>query len=197
MIRIFLLLSLLTTLVSCSNKEIKIATADITIRSEVPDNSPVYITKQGKETTLNKNSSIGNTHWILTIDESLTLEHIAPLLKKIVENKYHPKMHEDDKDIFIVYMDTIAKQTAFLPFEFRNIHIEQPPFDEILPEELVFDVNSSILVSDVQNQNTDEISRIYFNFKKEMTVNEYVRFMTKFYKDKPLSKKLGSVTYIY
>lgn len=197
MTRIFLLLCLIATLISCNNKEIKVATADITIRNEVPDNSPIYITKEGEETTLNKNASIGNTHWILTIDESLTLEHIAPLLKKIVEDKYNPKMHEDDKDIFIVYMDTVAKQTAFLPFEFRNIHIEQPPFDEILPEELIFDVHPSILVSDVQNQNTDDIERIYFNFKKEMTVNEYVRFMTHFYNDKSLSGKLGSVTYVH
>lgn len=125
-------ISLLT--LSCAQKEMKISRANVSIKTEITDFSPAYITKNNDGSiAVNKNNLIGNTHWVLSVDRSLTLKEIAQPLQELLDKKFHKEgMHEDTKDIYIVYSDTLHKNNAYLKLPFKNIVFTNDAQDLIL-----------------------------------------------------------------
>ena len=119
--------------VSCQ-KEMKISRSDHSVTKELHDFSPVYIDKdKNGEVNFNQANRIGNTHWILTVDRELTLDDITPALQELTYRKFQKESnHEDTKEIYFVYSDTLNKQNAFVKLPFKEIFAERSP--EIEPE---------------------------------------------------------------
>ena len=140
---------MLLFLASCNNNEMKISRADKTIVSESMDQSPIYITKNSDGTiNLNEKNRIGNTDWIFSIESSLPIGAVLPDVQRLITKKYTKGMHPDSKQVYFLYLDTVANQMAYLPingFEFVtdkpidsvSIHFEKNISTEKFIQELV------------------------------------------------------------
>src|SRR5690606_35674064 len=131
-------------LASCQQKEMKISRSDFSVVTEMTDFSPAYILKNEEGTVeIEKNSLIGNTHWVLSVERDLTLNEVAPFLQELTQKK-HKKggMHEDTKDIYFVYSDTVHTQNAYVKMPFKSFALE-----EQLVYELAEGVQSLLLKS--------------------------------------------------
>ena len=188
--------------VSCNQKEMKISRSDFSVQTEMTDFSPAYISKnkEGKA-ELNKNNLIGNTHWVLSVDRDLKLDDIAPFLQELTDKKHKKdRIHEDSKDIYFVYSDTVHKQNAYVKLPFEKIITEFPPVIE--PEMDVRYLNGAITDLEDFRQKFSESTAIeepyrliFFVFSKEMKVDEFVNILIELEKQK-LSESLNSEVYV-
>ena len=125
--KLFLILLGALTLHSCNKKEMEISRSDYSVITEMHDFSPAYITNDKGKVTMNKNSLIGNTHWIVLVERDLLLSEIAPFLQELTNKKYKKGgMHEDHKDIYFIYSDTVHAQNAYVKFPFKKVFLEKP-----------------------------------------------------------------------
>lgn len=188
--------------VSCQ-KEMKISRSDHSVTKELHDFSPVYIDKdKNGEVNFNQANRIGNTHWILTVDRELTLDDITPALQELTYRKFQKESnHEDTKEIYFVYSDTLNKQNAFVKLPFKEIFAEKSP--EIEPEltvKYIFDKVYSLDDFKQKYEQTRAIQEPYqwisVDFSKEMSVEEFVNILIEFDKMN-ISDKVQENTYIY
>ncbi len=188
---------------SCQQKEMKISRSDFSVVTEMTDFSPAYIIKneEGK-VEIKKNSLIGNTHWVLSVDRDLTLNEVAPFLQELTAKK-HKKggMHEDTKDIYMVYSDTVHKQNACVKVPFKEIYIDVPP-PETEPELNVRYLHKVSNVKDFKEKffETTAIKEPYekidINFSKNMFVEEFMNILIEF-KKQNISDKVNEKVYIH
>ena len=188
--------------VSCQ-KEMKISRSDHSVTKELHDFSPVYIDKdKNGEVNFNQANRIGNTHWILTVDRELTLDDITPALQELTYRKFQKESnHEDTKEIYFVYSDTLNKQNAFVKLPFKEIFAEKSP--EIEPEltvKYIFDKVTNLDDFKQKYEQTRAIQEPYqwisVDFSKEMSVEEFVNILIEFDKMN-ISDKVQENTYIY
>lgn len=188
--------------VSCQ-KEMKISRSDHSVTKELHDFSPVYIDKdKNGEVNFNQANRIGNTHWILTVDRELTLDDITPALQELTYRKFQKESnHEDTKEIYFVYSDTLNKQNAFVKLPFKEIFAEKSP--EIEPEltvKYIFDKVTNLDDFKQKYEQTRAIQEPYqwisVDFSKEMSVEEFVNILIEFDKIN-ISDKVQENAYIY
>src|SRR5690606_16703607 len=127
---------------SCQ-KEMKISRSDYSVTTEINDFSPVYIDKdENGEVVVNQGGRIGNTHWILTVNRELSLEEIAPALQELTYRKFQKESnHEDTKDIYFVYSDTLNKQNAFVKLPFKGVFAEIPEMGADIDTRILFRIS--------------------------------------------------------
>lgn len=187
---------------SCQ-KEMKISRSDYSVTTEINDFSPVYIDKdENGEVVVNQGGRIGNTHWILTVNRELSLEEIAPALKELTYRKFQKESnHEDTKDIYFVYSDTLNKQNAFVKLPFKKVYIKVPS-PKMEPE---IDVRYLFKVFDLEDFKQkfaekkamrEPYKSVYVDFSEKMTVEEFVNILIEFDKLN-ISDKVNEYTYIY
>src|SRR5690606_40569008 len=84
-------------LASFQQKDMKLSRSDFSVLTEMTAFSPAYILKNDKAAVeIKKNSSIGNTHWVLSVERDLSLGEIAPILHELTEKKHKVGgMYED------------------------------------------------------------------------------------------------------
>ena len=188
--------------VSCQ-KEMKISRSDHSVTKELHDFSPVYIDKdKNGEVNFNQANRIGNTHWILTVDRELTLDDITPALQELTYRKFQKESnHEDTKEIYFVYSDTLNKQNAFVKLPFKEIFAERSP--EIEPEltvKYIFDKVTNLDDFKQKYEQTRAIQEPYqwidIDFSKEMSVEEFVNILIEFDKMN-ISDKVHENVFIY
>jgi len=174
--------------VSCQQKEMKISRSDFSVVSEITDISPAYIIVNEKgNTELKKNSLIGNTHWVLSVDRDLSLKEIGPFLQELTQKK-HKKggMHEDSKDIYFVYSDTVHKQNAYVKLPFKTIDIGIPS----LPNKDSIEYNNIHVKSFANfNEQIDEYLRtgivpdkLHLVFDQNISTEEFLNILIKVHK---------------
>ncbi|RRA94776.1 hypothetical protein [Paenimyroides viscosum] len=178
---------------SCQQKEMKISRSDFSVVTEMTDFSPAYIIKneEGK-VEIKKNSLIGNTHWVLSVDRDLTLNEVAPFLQELTAKK-HKKggMHEDTKDIYMVYSDTVHKQNACVKMPFKSFALgEQPVY------ELGEGVQSLLLKSVADAKNTFDKTQTYLvRIDKNISVETFVNILIELEKQN-VSENVNSEVYV-
>lgn len=120
-------------LASCQQKEMKISRSNFSVVTEMTEFSPAYIVKNGEgKVEIKKNSLIRNTHWILSVDSRLTMSEIALHLQELTTKKHKVGwMHEDTKDIYFVYSDTVRKQNAYVKLPFKSFALDEQPIYEL------------------------------------------------------------------
>ena len=118
--RIIVLL-FISTLISCSKKELKIPTLAEKGIQEIQNHSQIWIffNSKNNDTIANVNSknTISTTHWIFNIDKRLSLKQIISPIKKLQHkhsNSFHSKegMHN-----YFSFSDTISKKLSFIEFD--------------------------------------------------------------------------------
>jgi len=187
---------------SCQQKEMKISRSDFSVVTEMIDFSPAYIIKnEDGKVEIKKNSLIGNTHWVLSVDRDLTMNEVAPFLHELTKKKHKVGgMHEDTKDIYFVYSDTVHKQNAYVKVPFKKITIEFAP--EVEPETDVRYLHGAI--SDLEDFRQkfsgskaikEPYRLIFLAFSKEMKVEEFVNILIELEKQK-VSESLNSEVYV-
>ena len=188
--------------VSCQ-KEMKISRSDHSVTKELHDFSPVYIDKdKNGEVNFNQANRIGNTHWILTVDRELTLDDITPALQELTYRKFQKESnHEDTKEIYFVYSDTLNKQNAFVKLPFKEIFAEKSPeIEPGLTVKYIFDKVYSLEDFKQKYEQTRAIQEPYqwisVDFSKEMSVEEFVNILIEFDKMN-ISDKVQENAYIY
>ena len=178
---------------SCQQKEMKISRSDFSVVTEMTDFSPAYIIKneEGK-VEIKKNSLIGNTHWVLSVDRDLTLNEVAPFLQELTAKK-HKKggMHEDTKDIYMVYSDTVHKQNAYVKMPFKSFALEEQPVYE-----LGEGVQSLLLKSVADAKNTFDKTQTYLvRIDKNISVETFVNILIELEKQN-VSENVNSEVYV-
>jgi|SRR5690606_13243664 len=186
---------------SCSQKEMKISRSDYSVETEIDDFSPAYILKNDKgETELQKNSLIGNTNWVLSVERDLTLGEVAPFLQELTENKFQKDgVHEDTKDIYFVYSDTLHQQNAYVKLPFRYIYTEVRPNIESFQ---YIDLEQIYSLEDFKKRFAeaveieDSYKGIIIDFSEKITVEDFVNILIEFGRLNVLDKTIG-ITYVY
>lgn len=188
--------------VSCQ-KEMKISRSDHSVTKELHDFSPVYIDKdKNGEVNFNQANRIGNTHWILTVDRELTLDDITPALQELTYRKFQKESnHEDTKEIYFVYSDTLNKQNAFVKLPFKEIFAEiSPEIEPGLTVKYIFDKVTNLDDFKQKYEQTRAIQEPYqlisVDFSKEMSVEEFVNILIEFDKMN-ISDKVHENVFIY
>lgn len=191
--KIFTLIFGVILLASCQQKEMKISRSDFSVVTEMTDFSPAYILKNEKGTVeIKKNSLIGNTHWVLSVDRDLTLNEVAPFLEELTQKK-HKKggMHEDTKDIYFVYSDTVHKQNAYVKMPFKSFALEEQPVYE-----LAEGVQSLLLKSVADAKiSYDKIQTYLVRIDEKISVETFVNILIELEKQK-ISESLNSEVYV-
>ena len=89
------------SLFSCSEKEVLLPQAEVSVLKTVMDHSPIYIffEAKGKDTIaeVNRKNSIISTNWILNIDKRLPLKLVMPQVIKMQEKKRADSAHKNEK----------------------------------------------------------------------------------------------------
>lgn len=180
-------------LASCQQKEMKISRSDFSVVTEMTDFSPAYILKNDKGLVeIKKNSLIGNTHWVLSVDRDLTLNEVAPFLHELTAKKHKVGgMHEDTKDIYFVYSDTVHKQNAYIKMPFKSFALEEQPVYE-----LAEGVQSLLLKSVADAKNPLDKTQTYLvRIDKDISVEIFVNILIELEKQK-ISESLNSEVYV-
>ena len=191
--KLFTLIFGVILLASCQQKEMKISRSDFSVVTEMTDFSPAYILKNDAgKVEIKKNSLIGNTHWVLSVDRDLTLNEVAPFLQELTKKK-HKKggMHEDTKDIYFVYSDTLHKQNAYVKMPFESFALEEQPVYE-----LAEGVQSLLLKSVADAKNTFDKTQTYLvRIDKNIGMETFVNILIELEKQK-ISESLNSEVYV-
>lgn len=161
--------------VSCQQKEMKISRSDYSVQTEMNDFSPAYILKNDEgKAELQKNSLIGNTNWVLSVERDLTLGEVAPFLQELTEKKFQKDgMHEDTKDIYFVYSDTLHQQNAYVKLPFKKVSLEKPPQEEITKRAYNFFVYSKDSLEGIYSKVWTEEDYL-FSFDKNMDFETFI-----------------------
>ena len=191
--KLFTLIFGVILLASCQQKEMKISRSDFSVVTEMTDFSPAYILKNEEGTVeIKKNSLIGNTNWVLSVDRDLTMNEVAPFLQELTQKK-HKKggMHEDTKDIYFVYSDTVHKQNAYVKMPFESFSLEEQPVYE-----LAEGVQSLLLKSVADAKNTFDKTQTYLvRIDKNIGMETFVNILIELEKQK-VSESLNSEVYV-
>lgn len=191
--KLFTLIFGMILLASCQQKEMKISRSDFSVVTEMTDFSPAYILKNDDgKIEIQKNSLIGNTHWVLSVDRDLTMNEVAPFLHELTEKKHKVGgMHEDTKDIYFVYSDTVHKQNAYVKVPFKSFALgEQPVY------ELGEGVQSLLLKSVVDAKNPFDKTQTYLvRIDKNISVETFVNILIELEKQK-ISENVNSEVYV-
>lgn len=192
---------------SCSQKEMKISRSDYSVETEIDDFSPAYILKNDEgETELLQNSLIGNTNWVLSVERDLTLSEVAPFLQEMTEKKFQKDgVHEDTKDIYFVYSDTLHQQNAYVKLPFKSVFAE--PRGMMEPTEYFFQLIDLITdeVSGLEDfkqrfaeavENRESYEGIIIDFSDKMTVEEFINILIEFERLN-ISDEIEGRTFIY
>lgn len=189
-------LAVMAGLVSCTQKEIKVSRSDVSIQKEITGFSPAYIYPDKKGVIrLNRSNLIGNTHWVLSVDRNLTLKETAPFLQKLTAKKYRPGMHEDTREIWFVYSDTLHRNNAYVRMPITSIALTEPPVYELSEGVASLWVRS---VSDVKNAVSGNagIRTYLLSLDKNMSTETFVNVLIELEKQNTAGKINGEV-YIY
>ena len=195
-VKLFLMLLGSSLMISCNQKEMKISRSDYSVVTEMTDFSPAYIIKneEGK-VEIKKNSLIGNTHWVLSVDRDLTLNEVAPFLHELTEKKHKVGgMHEDTKDIYFVYSDTVHKQNAYVKMPFKKIILEKPPKEEIAKRAYNFFVYSKDSIEGVYSKVWTKEDYL-ISFDKNMNFETFIYTLIDLEKQK-MSENVNSEVYV-
>ena len=191
--KLFALIFGVILLASCQQKEMKISRSDFSVVTEMTDFSPAYILKNDAgKVEIKKNSLIGNTHWVLSVDRDLTLNEVAPFLEELTQKK-HKKggMHEDTKDIYFVYSDTVHKQNAYVKMPFESFALEEQPVYE-----LAEGVQSLLLKSVADAKISYDKTQTYLvRIDKNIGMETFVNILIELEKQK-ISENLNSEVYV-
>ena len=178
---------------SCQQKEMKISRSDFSVVTEMTDFSPAYIIKNAEgKVEIQKNSLIGNTHWILSVDRDLTMNEVAPFLHELTEKKHKVGgMHEDTKDIYFVYSDTVHKQNAYVKMPFKSFALEEQPVYE-----LAEGVQSLFLKSVADAKNPLDKTQTYLvRIDEKINVETFLNILIELEKQK-ISESLNREVYV-
>lgn len=111
----------LFSLFACSDKEVKLPQAELSVMKDIEDHSPIYMffdLKDKKDTIIevNKRNSISSTNWVFNIDKRLPLKLVIPEVTKLQEKKKGSSHAKEGSINVFTYSDSIAKNLAFFPF---------------------------------------------------------------------------------
>src|SRR5690606_21244878 len=130
-------------------------------------------------------------------------------LQELTYRKFQKESnHEDTKDIYFVYSDTLNKQNAFLRLHVKGVFAEAPPMIEPTKEyfRLValhqvnvlqcFKNNLTTRIVIWESINEGVYEGILIDFSEKMTVEEFVNILIEFDKLN-ISDKVNEYTHIY
>lgn len=192
----FILATAVMSLVSCTQKEIRVSRSDVSIQKEITGFSPAYIEagEEGKP-RLNRNNLIGNTHWVLSVDRNLTLKETGIFLQQLAAKKYRSVIHEDTKDIWFVYSDTLHKNNAYVKMPFTSIALAEPPVYELSEGVMSLLVRT---VSDVKEAALyhSGVRTYLLSLDKDMSTETFVNILIELEKQKA-AERVSAEVYIY
>ena len=117
--KISILLLLLSILISCSKKEVKVPKVAMNGQEEVLNNSAIWMfyNKEGS-LDLNENNRISSTNWFFNIDKHLKLKDLMPevIRLKIKHNKKSPHNTKPMSNYF-TYVNSLNNHLSFYPFD--------------------------------------------------------------------------------
>ena len=192
--KVFVLLILLVTVLSCNKKEVKVPKVAMQGAEEVANNSVIWMFygDNGKR-DVNEKNRISATNWFFNIDKKLALKEIIPQTNRLLikHNEKSPHNTKPMKNYF-TYVNSLNNHLSF--YQFDSIQYKLITDKNTLKftgDTLLVDVNSSTL----NIPTDDEHSVIQPVFDGTMNFQEYLE--TKALFNKALKKsKVSRIEYI-
>lgn len=176
------------SLISCSDKEVKLPQVEKTIIEKIEDHSPIYLffKSEGKDTLIevNRKNSISSTNWIFNIDKRLPLRLVVPEIIKLQTKKEGSAHKNQTSENYFSYSDSIHKQLAFIPFTKVKFNLEHPKFGVNIyftKSNNVFvnliEVKKEDLITYLENFNSDKPLHYNFCFDKKADYGSFIKNM--------------------
>lgn len=189
---ILALISLLA--ISCKKNELKIPQADVSVMTEIIEQSPIYITRENGKVNVNKTNVIGNTHWVLSVDRDLKMSELYSVLNELMVKKYTKEIHKDNKDVFAVYYNKTTKQAGFIPMFFKKI-VALQQFDKNLIEKVyLYDISNSEQPK-LDKEKLTTSSKIAIVFDRNITFETFVQQLIPLFSEESIKNKLDKTIY--
>lgn len=203
----FITLFIISSLISCSQKEIKIPTLAVQGIQEIQNHSQVWLffdaSTNDTIAKVNRKNTISTTHWIFNIDKRLSLKHIINPIKELQHkhsNSFHSKegMHN-----YFSFSDTISKKLSFIEFDniefktdstlskyfikensknyidFNNINLTFNPNNSWINDAKIEKEDfKTTLVEFIDFSAEGKETMLHLNFNNRLTYQEYLFFRT-------------------
>lgn len=117
--KIFLILFIGFTTISCNKKKVKVPVVAMNGKEEVANNSAIWFFygKNGK-LDLNEHNRISSTNWFFNIDKHLPLKEVMPEIIRLFK-KHHEKSPHNTKPMknYFTYVNSLNKHLSFYSFD--------------------------------------------------------------------------------
>ena len=192
--KVFLLLVILSTIISCNKKEVKVPKVAMQGAEEVANNSVIWMFYgDNGEIDVNEKNRISATNWFFNIDKKLALKEIIPQTNRLLikHNEKSPHNTKPMKNYF-TYVNSLNDHLSFYQFDSIQYKlITDKNKLKFTGDTLLIDVNSSTL----NFPTDDEHSVIQPIFDGTMNFQEYLEVKALFNKAFKKSK-VSRIEYI-
>ncbi len=124
-----LVLILFLALTSCRNKTLQLPQVGVAGQSEIQNYSQIWVFYKEKDNEvkadLNRNNTIGTTHWVINIDKRLPLSEVVPAFHYIKNKRSGKSIHSvEGMQNYFSYSDTKNEKIALFPIDSINFLVQ-------------------------------------------------------------------------
>lgn len=198
--------------ISCQKQKVFVPQSDISLQTQVTNFTPVTFLYQEKDNNpvieVKEKGLITQTEWIFEVDKRLPLKLVVPEIQRLQEKKIK-KAEGKVLDNYFTYMDTLAKQVAYMPFtqvSYQNPSLQMEQNAEkldvkITREGLVF-VNEALLknksiVEYLQENFPQNQVTVYVAFDENLTFDKYLQTKLNLAKIKQENVRISTIEVVY
>ena len=119
--KIFLFLVLMS-IFSCEKKSLDLPQVAVSGIGEIQNHSEVWVFEKHDTNSIkaeiNKNNTIGSTHWIVNIDKHLPLSEVIPVIQMVKKKRAKKSPHSvEGMHTYLSYSDLVDKKIALFPID--------------------------------------------------------------------------------
>ncbi|MEN9337543.1 MAG: hypothetical protein RLZZ500_2530 [Bacteroidota bacterium] len=185
--RKIIFLSIVAVFTACSQKEVLLPEAQVTVVKNVDNLSPVYIffEQEGNDTIadLNRKNTITSTNYIFNIDKRLPMRLVVPEVNFVLKKKEASPHKSETAQNYFSYSDTKARNLAFLNMQL--VHFKEGKYKGNVP--VLVSKNGDIQIKGqpiakdkvmayLAQLPTDKPIQAQFQFDSGMTYGDYLTF---------------------
>ncbi|MFM2266145.1 MAG: hypothetical protein RLZ77_1565, partial [Bacteroidota bacterium] len=180
-------LSIVAVFTACSQKEVLLPEAQVTVVKNVDNLSPVYIffEQKGNDTIadLNRKNTITSTNYIFNIDKRLPMRLVVTEVNFVLKKKEASPHKSETAQNYFSYSDTKARNLAFLNMQL--VHFKEGKYKGNVP--VLVSKNGDIQIKGqpiakdkvmayLAQLPTDKPIQAQFQFDSGMTYSDYLTF---------------------
>ncbi len=182
--KIHIVILLLTIMVSCNKKNVKLPKVPLSSQEKMENYSSIWFFNENGKLNLNQNNRISSTHWLFNIDKNLPISEVFPTVTKMIHKHNEKSPHKTEgTNNYFSYANANTNKLNFYQIDSINYKmikkIDLPKFKA---------VSDTVLIT-VENPNftTKETSKnkiLQIAFKGSLSFQNYMQIKADLQKEK-------------